>query len=323
MINYYLTLLKIWEYEKIMMDLDDRILTDANPQLNNYYIHDIQKHDYYTDFEFTPDNVYNGLKAGPWIKPDYIGEKQINETLRDNSVSIGFVICLIIIIIMSITGINIIKGNPFKGVLIMFALSMIISVIIMAKRFFHYKKTKYRLDNAVLIRTNKLMESCGLERMQYKPDYITVHSDRSFRLDRTTYGIDYIIFNNNDDKKWYCVYNAEPSSKTVECSHGLLIKEHANITVNKYEIIIIETCRGQARLLVPDEPVVSYTIADGMGSLPVEETIMYDTHGSMAWLTDSFNDLNKNGIEDDRENKHKNLIGMVNKNKKDATSFTL
>lgn len=308
-----------------MIDLYDRMITEHNPQLNDYYISDIQEHHYYNDFEFTPDNVYNGLKAGPWIQPDYVGKKQINEFLRNGKISSVFFYCAILILIMSFIGFNVFKSNPLKGLLVMFILSLIISAFVILFNYFHYTSLKYNIDNAVLIKTSHLMKSCNLEQMQYKPDYIYAETDNGgFRLKRTEYNLNCIIFNNDDNKKWYCVYNAKPSNTSVEGTQGLVLKSHARIDVNQYEIIIIETCRGQARLLIPDEPIVSYTIADGMGSLPTESTIIYDGSSSVAWFSDSFNDLNRNGIEDDREKKHNNLIGMVNNNdNKDATAFTL
>lgn len=252
-------------------------------------------------FQFDPNNMYNGLSAGPWVEAEDKTPEELNKQRSRGNKILGAIVASFGIIF---------------GILGIINNQMVLSLIGLATFglglfLFFTRPNKYDLSNACMINGRQLAKSCNFYQIAYSPTTRrrVRDSDGRVRTETDTNYIHNIFMNPQDDRKWYIIYAYDN-----EDNNGIYINGRpVNGWRDSKRMILLETQGKQARLLIPDNMSVFVTIANMMGFNYTDNRVKYDS--SNAWLIDTFNDMDGNGVEDDKDN-------SVN-NKKEGLSITL
>lgn len=239
-------------------------------------------------FQFDPNNMYNGLSAGPWIQAEDKTPEELDKQRSRSNRFIGIFIAIF--------------GIAF-GILGIVSNQMVLSLIGLGTfgvgaLVFFVRPNKYDLSNACMIDGRKLSGSCSFYQIAYSPTTRrrVRDSDGHVRTETDTNYIRHIFMNPQDDRKWYIIYAYDNNDNNGVYINGIPTGGWRD----SKRMILLETQGKQARLLIPDNMSVFMTIANMMGFNYTDNRIKYE--GSDAWLIDTFNDMDGNGVEDNKEN---------------------
>lgn len=193
--------------------------------------------------------------------------------------------------------------------------------------------TNYDMSNAVGVNVKALLNETGFDRICVEPDYYydSVDADGDTTRTRKNYNIKLITMIPRSDRHHYNIYayNSTSKSKVMNMlTNNLTVN---GIPVHDSDIIslILETEGQRVRLLIPDnqddttasniasnvinsihtngiskENIINTMISSAaskakyIGSHQKDQYIRYDNYG-IAYLADSFNDMNVDGKSDD------------------------
>ena len=192
-------------------------------------------------------------------------------------------------------------------------------IIIILIAFAVSKPARYNFAGAVSFNTKAMLEATGFRHIAYKPEYCTMERDNdgdTHRRKHTSY-IKNIIWKPRPERHVYrlCAtpaYNSNCSSVIGNVTSILT----SNST---YSPVLLETEQSKARLLIPDNttdntigsnnPIkiggidVTNVINMGMNAMAAigqDSNVRYGGDGE-AFLSDSFGDMDGNGVEDNKE----------------------
>lgn len=192
-------------------------------------------------------------------------------------------------------------------------------IIVILIAFAVSKPARYDFAGAVSFNTKAMLEATGFRHIAYKPEYYTMERDNdgdTHRRKHTSY-IKNIIWKPRPERHVYrlCAtpaYNSNCSSVIGNVTS--ILTSNSN-----YSPVLLETEQSKARLLIPDNPAdntigsnnpikiggidVTNVINMGMNAMTAigqDSNVRYGGDGE-AFLSDSFGDMDGNGVEDNKE----------------------
>lgn len=290
------------------------------------------------DVDSTTDYSYDNVSATDWVDCDLSGAdvKRIGFKHRMPSGLLGIIIGIFFAVIFGRVALSVKQSNGgWFGILIP-TIMLILALIISIPPSFKIIKgnpTNYDMSNAVGVSVKALLNETGFERICVEPDYYydSVDADGDTTRTRKNYNIKLITMIPRADRHHYNIYAYNPTSKSKVVN---MLTD--NLTVNGMPVhdsdiisLILETEGKRVRLLIPDnqddttdsniasnvinsihtngiskENIINTMISSAaskakyIGSHQKDQYIRYDNYG-IAYLADSFNDMNVDGKSDD------------------------
>lgn len=258
-------------------------------------------------FRFDSNNPYNHLRAGKWIQ----SEKYTDKKARGAGVvftAIGLLFAVVIPGIILSDLLSMILPVVFTLIIKIIIIGLYIWIVVYNAK---HKRNKYNLKKSVLVQAMPLMMSCNVQR-----GMMTCRLERSnndtfdsisgdYTENQPIRNFSFNPDNNPNTRRWYLAFTQ---------------LKHLNMYVDT--VVFIETAGDKARLLIPDNPMIGNIIAvDMLGISNHDRRILYDN--GTAYFADTYNDMDADGISDDKDKRNSNSFMFDSTQTHDATMFTM
>ena len=257
-------------------------------------------------FRFDANHPYNHLKAGQWIPSQKYTGGRAHGGVVLTSIIMFFMFVIPAIFLSSLLMIIL----PAIIVAFMPLLIIIVYIWLVIHNLKH-RRNKYNLKKSVIAQPLLLMQSCGIQRNMMTCRLERSNNDTFEKLDgdyAENQPIRVFSYNPNENpntRKWYLAFTQ---------------LKHLNMYVDT--VVFIETAGDKARLLVPDNPMIGNIIAvQALGIKNHDMRIRYED--GIAYFADTYNDMDANGISDNKEKQNSNSFMFDNTQTHDATMFTM
>lgn len=282
---------------------------------------------------------YDNVSATDWVDCDLSGDyvKRIGAMRRAPYGLLFIILGIIIAVLCGRAALSVKQSNGGLAILVPIIMSLAFLIIFPIVGFGILKgnNANYDMSNAVGVNVKALLNETGFERICVQPDdyYYSDDADGDTTRTRENYNIKLITMIPRADRHHYNIYAYNSSNSSKSKVVNMLID---NLTINGIPVhnrstisLILETEGKRVRLLIPDNQddtidssiannVISNIYTNGIskenivntmissaaskakyiGSHQKDQYIRYDNYG-IAYLADSFNDMNVDGKSDD------------------------
>lgn len=266
------------------------------------------------------NDTYANVSATEWFNADGSSSDIENRLKKKKLFNMTVILIIGMVFMGAVIGTGLYKQST-TGLIITGLPALMIIIILIA--FAVSKPARYDFAGAVSFNTKAMLEATGFRHIAYKPEYCTMEGDNdgdTHRRKHTSY-IKNIIWKPRPERHVYrlCAtpaYNSNCSSVIGNVTSILT----SNST---YSPVLLETEQSKARLLIPDNTtdntigsnnpikiggidvtnVVTNVINMGMNAMAAigqDSNVRYGGDGE-AFLSDSFGDMDGNGVEDNKE----------------------
>lgn len=260
------------------------------------------------------NDPYANVSATEWFNADGSGFDIENRLKKKKLLNMAGILAIGMVFIGAVIGTGLYKQSTTGLIITGLVALMIIAILI---SFAVSKPARYDFTGAVSFNTKAMLEATGFHHIAYKPEYYTMERDNDGDTHRrkNNFYIKNITWKPRPERHVYrlCATPAYNSNRSSVIGNVTSI-----LTSKIYSPVILETEQSKARLLIPDNPAdntigsnnpikiggIDFTSVITMGmnvmtAIGQDSNVRYDD--GEAFLSDSFGDMDGNGVEDDKE----------------------